>query len=238
MRLNSVLTSILLCVCIFAATELGITFKHIGDASKNLSSMVAELNSTIKDAHKYADSQIANLQNQQNSIKATIQAAAVLNGTFRVINSVTLPKIHNILDTTNTSMVSLNNMINHTDANVNQDLFPEAVGLTKRLELTADKLNISLDNLNIAIKTVTDKSSLTLDDINAIMGSQEWLDVLSNVDSISKHTDEIMGSASDAAKQMPSIAASVEKLARTSSKYSKALILAEILSTIGKAVIP
>jgi hypothetical protein len=236
-KINGFLISILIFVSIFAVAEAGMLLRNTNKTMIELKSTIIELKETSQLVHSYATSQVKNLEKQQRSIDASIQMLAVFNGTGRTINKVIIPRIRDTIDSANTAIkginevtISLNSMVKNTDGNING---PE--GLLVQVINTSKKLNLSVEAVNAAVRAITEKSSLTLDDIHSIMSSNEWKGVLDNINSISKHTDGVMVNIENATKSAPAIAESLEKIAKTSSKYQKALILAQIISLLGRA---
>lgn len=236
--MNRTLISFLLLVAVFAVAEAGIFFCQSAGLVKETKKSVENLNKTTAEVYKasvtannYFTTQVTNLQKQQKALDAAIQLPGVYNAAGRVINKITLPKINRaienldtrsgqLLESLNTTVQSTNSLIQHTDKNVN-DLIPQ-------ITETAKAMNVSVQSLDKAIQEITSKSSVTLDDIHNIMASKEWLEVL-------QHIDGIAGDIDKTTDQMPSIAASIEKMAKVSSKYQKAVILAQIFSAIARA---
>jgi hypothetical protein len=67
------------------------------------------------------------------------------------------------------------------------------------------------------------------------MADPSWTEALKAIADSAKHMDGMSASADEAMKKAPNIAASLEKIAKVSSKYQKAILLSEILSTLIRA---
>jgi hypothetical protein len=212
--------------------ELGIllynAIKPAKEVAGNISKTVSEVNQMITDVHAYTSSQIKNLESQQRSINASIQAAAVFNGTGRLINKTTIPRVNKTLDSLTESLNSLNVMVKDTNIAVNTKLLPQMTETIKVYGVTAEKLNE-------AIFKISKETSLTIQEIRAIIASDEWKKILENISSVTEHMDGISENIEETTDKMPSMAALVEKMMKTTSKYQKALILSQIFSFILRA---
>lgn len=227
-KLNSFIAGLLLFISVFAVAELGILFHNLNETAKELTNITQEIKQLVGETHTYTSSQIKNLESQQKSINASIQAVAVFNGTGRLINTSVIPRINKTLDSLNSSVVSLDAMVKHTDSSINEDLIPQ-------LTDTAKAFNINALELNSAIKEISAQTSLTIQETRAIISSDEWKEVLKNISSTTSHVDAIAGNVEETTDRMPEIAALVEKMMKTTSKYQKALILSQIFSFIARA---
>lgn len=123
------------------------------------------------------------------------------------------------------SAASLNQLIQNTDRSINAGLLP---ALTE----TARALGTNVERVSAALREVADKSAVTMDDLNAILGSPEWKEALATLNDTMRHVDGTAANIEKATAEMPAIAGSMEKIARTSSKFQKALILVNVLSVV------
>jgi hypothetical protein len=73
------------------------------------------------------------------------------------------------------------------------------------------------------------------EDIHAILTDPALKSILAETSAIASHADGIAGNLENASKQMPLIAADLERIAATSSRYRKAILLSQILSALARA---
>jgi len=115
-----------------------------------------------------------------------------------------------------------------TDRSVNSGLLPES----KRL------LAGTTDAVASAQKSVDAASGQILqagNDIHAILADPALRSILAETNAIASHADGIASNLEDASKQMPLIAADLERIAATSSRYRRAILLSQILSAVMRA---
>jgi hypothetical protein len=233
-------------LCLTLAVCAGLITKQLTHTLGNVDQAASNAKDATALARDYLAQQktILSSEKNQKALEAGYQTPAVLNGTIRLINTQTIPRINQGLDnlyillrdltTTNQNLATL---IANSDRAINSSLLPE-------LAITAKALGTSVEKTSKAVDELLAKGKLSLDDLHAIMSSPEWKSALKNLETtssnavtISGHAATVTGNVAEASAQMPSIATSLEKIARTSSRYSKALLLAQILSTIARAFI-
>jgi hypothetical protein len=224
-KLNSFIISVLLFISIFAVAEIAILVNSARKTVKEATAAMVEIRQTLSEVHAYTTKQISNLESQQKSINASIQAAAVFNGTGRLLNTQTIPRVNKTLDSLNQSIVSINSMVKNTDTSLNMMLVPQ-------ITETAKAFNVSVITMNDSIVEITKQSSLTIQAVRDTMASDEWREVLENVASTTEHIDGISKNIEETTSKMPAMAELVEKMMKTTSKYQKALLLSQILSYI------
>jgi len=178
----------------------------------------------------------------QKSLKASIDTPAIYNGTGRLVNTQVIPRLMKDLDSAGALLRaltdnsrSLDAFIHHTDDEINKSLLPSTTALL-------EKLGLSVQDLDAAIKLAADKGLLTLDDIHKLAADPNWQIILSEIAASTtslngsmQHLDGAMASVDLAMKQAPSIAASLEKIARTSSKFTKITLTANIIAILVRA---
>jgi hypothetical protein len=178
----------------------------------------------------------------QKSLKASIDTPAIYNGTGRLVNTQVIPRLMKDLDSVGAliraltdNSRSLDAFIHHTDDEINKSLLPSTVALL-------DRLGLSVQDLDAAIKQATERGLLTLDDVHRLASDPNWQIILAQIAASSaslndsmKHLDGSMASVDAAMRQAPSIAASLEKIAKTSSRFTKITLTANIISIIVRA---
>jgi hypothetical protein len=229
------------CLCliaaIFALVGAGLAFREIGRVSQSATAAAAEIRGVAQELRKtaaavseYSQHQTQQLMDPRNqkALDAGIQALAVFNGTGRLINREVIPRAMEVLDNLSNATASFDRAIQATDRSVNGDLLPES----KRL------LAGTTDAVGSARKSVDETSEQILqvgNDIHAILADPALKSILSETNRIAAHADGIAGNLEDASKQMPLIAADLERIAATSSRYRKAILLSQILSALARA---
>lgn len=215
---------------ITATWGVTVVVRRVDGVLTEVESTAREIRVTATNISGYTTVQVEALKNPKNqkALEAGLQTLAVYNGTGRLINTQVLPRAMRVLDDLSGATVALNALVSHSDEALNQKLMPELVA-------TAKALNTSVESVDRAVQDLSRRGALSLDDIHAIMADPSWKQALSAVAQASRHVEGVTGNLEDASAQMPSIAASLERIAKTSSKYQKALILVQVLSTLARA---
>lgn len=229
----------------------------------NLRLFVREGNATMQELRRgsaavadFAESQTALLKSDryQKSIQAGIDVGATANGALRLFNRQVIPKVANDLDRLDGLLTALtinsqtlSTLLVNTDRNVNGEggLIPSATALLQSLTATANRFNVSIETLDSMLKTVAEKGGMSLDEIYKLVASPEWKAVLVNTETVtanlastSRRVDLTVEEIRKAAEKAPSIAESLDKLARTSSKFQKVQIIVSIVATLARAFLP
>jgi hypothetical protein len=230
MTLNKLLSALLLAASIFAVVELALFVRDLRSTARETSQAITEARGAIADLRSYTREQAARLKDPRNSkaIDAAIQTAAVFNGTGRLINTQVIPRVMKTLDSLADSVASLNVVIQDTGRTVNADLVPGAVR-------TLESSDAALKELSKTLSEASGRANASLDDIHRLLSDPAWLATLQEIQSISGHVDGVTAEIEESSKQMPSIAANLEKISKTSSKYQRYVILSQIISTLARA---
>lgn len=135
------------------------------------------------------------------------------------------------IDNLNEATASLNKIISRSDKRLNDDdgLLPAATGAVKQVEKSTASIT---ENVN----TIATKAGQNLDNVNEILSSKEWKETLIAIKGSAQNAEATTAEIREAARQLPSIAQSLEKFAKTGSKYQKYLIIFQILSLIGQGI--
>lgn len=232
-------------LCISLITVLWLQYKHISNTSRNLDTVTAELIPTIQalrdtslNIKDFAAYQTTELKSEKNrkSIEASLSLAAAGVGTIRSINTLTLPRINHTMDSLNQSAQSLNIFVKNADEQINGAALPEVTNLIRNInsniEFTAQKLGVSLDSINLAILEISKQGQLSLTEINKILADPNWAATLENIAETSKQTALTAEQIKIASQKVPLIADSLQKIAATSNKYTKIVLLFNLISSI------
>lgn len=227
---NGVLKGFLLLVSVFAVLEVGLAVMDARALIRETSSTVSELKTAAKSLREYSDEQISNLRSEKNkkAIDSAIQTVAVFNATGRLINTQVIPRTLKTLDNVDQSVVLLNSMIQETNQSLNKEVAPE---VTKTLQAATETLNSTSD----AVRTSSQEIKGIAEDIRTVVSDASIRESLENIKQTTQHMDEVSANISEASKRAISVADSVEKIAKTSAKYRKAILISQILSILSHA---
>jgi hypothetical protein len=236
------LGSAFLVVLIFAGYEFAlfmraarIEVQATGKESRELISesrgVISQVNATTTSMRAYADSQmqVFNSTANRKSQQAAWDAAASLIRILREVQQHTVPDLNKTITDLDSSTIAIQALVSHTDESMNAErgLLPES---TK----TIAKAGVTLDTLNKAIQQAADRANAALDAIYKVVSDPDTKLTMDELLAIMKNVDDITDSFKDMAKYAPTIAASVDKMARTSSKLQKFVIGSQIISALAR----
>lgn len=195
---------------------------------------------TSRKIDKFVETQTKSLDTEKNkkAIEAGIATAASLQGTIRLVNTTTIPQLNRTLlelqESTrgvtigiNKNLESTNNFIGSIKPKV-EETFINVNGLLV-------KSSNSITSLTELINITSSKTSLTLDQLNSIIASPEWLEAIKHINESSNNVEELTRELKESGQYAPSIMKSLEEISTTSSKFRKATLLANIISAISRA---
>lgn len=214
------------------------------------------IRSTTASIDEYVKFQTEQFQSPayQKYMKGNFAVGSLVQSVVEGVNTKTLPKLNKGLDelpaliqglSTNTR--TLNELVLHLDSRLNSDsgLLAQATTLLASLTATSDKFGLTLETLDAAIKVIAEKAGLSLDEVLNLIASKEWLSVLrsmdvamANVAAMSQKVDATAEQIRLAMEKAPSIADSLNRIAKTSSKFTKATLIANIIGVLAKAFLP
>ena len=178
----------------------------------------------------------ASLQTEKNkkAIEAGIALAASAQGTIRLFNTTTLPKLNDSIDELTGTIATAKQGI-WASNRIIEDIGPRVSETFINVNGLLVSSNNSITSLAELLETTKEKTNLTLDQINGIIASPEWLEAIRNTNKAIKDTDELVLELKEAGSSAPGIMKRLEEIATTSSKYRKAVLLSQIISAIGRA---
>jgi chromosome segregation ATPase len=124
---------------------------------------------------------------------------------------------------------SLNNLVVNLDSQVNGKLLPQATG-------TLQDASLALQAARTSIETVTADSHAVLTDPAIKESLASIAETTAQTLEASKNLTATTAEIAEASKRLPLIADSIEKVAKTSSKYRAALIISQIASALVAAI--
>lgn len=197
----------------------------------------------------WAQFQTAEFQSEryQKSIKAGIDTGAYANSVMRSINLRLIPEFVALLKglqgnsaDARALTAALADMVRHTDVSLNSStgLLPSMTTLVGSFNTLAEKTGLTIEEVNQAVKQASEKIGLSLDAMYKLMADPAWLKTLENIQTATAGAAETSGNVAKASKELPSIAASLEKIAKTSSRFSKITLVANLVAILASAFLP
>lgn len=221
---SALAAAVALCVAaILLLLELRMAVREVLGLTGDVRAAVAEMRTSTQE-------QLVRLKDPRNSkaLDAAIQTAAVFNATGRLVNTQVIPRAMRTLDNLDASAASLNRMIAATDRSVNGQLLPE-------ITATARQTATAIENLDRSLQEASQRANASLDDIHRLAADPAWSASLQEFRTSLEHIDGVAANLEQTSRSMPTVAASIEKIAATSAKYRKAILWSQILSAIGRA---
>jgi len=208
---------------------------------------IHSINSTLEDFKEYVHTEKATLEDPRNAkaIEAATQVGAVFNASGRLLNTQTLPRANKVLDALTGATLDLAAFTRHTDSAVNEKVLPAATTMidSGRDALIAlvklqDKFGVDADTAMEALKQASEKTGKGIDALTQQIANPSWSEAADNIAKTTGQSLLVVQDLHDTTKQMPHIMAQVDKTATNISKFSKASIIAGIISNLANGFIP
>lgn len=233
----SLSATVLVCIAIYYAVTLGPKVRET----------VSNVNRTSLALADYAEAQTADFRSEayQKRIKQGFEVGRDASITIAKFNRTTIPRINGAVDEFTArlhdlrqptveltrSASNLADFIAATDTSVNRDLLPPIAVLATKLGTTADETNA-------AIKMAADKAGVSLDEMNRRLADPRIDKLLDQMVATGQNVQETSAEIREAAKKAPTIATSLDKIARESSRLARVTLIANIIGTLGRAFLP
>lgn len=235
-KLREIMLIILLLTLVVLLFWAGLVVKGLAaQVSHTLSSLEqasSELSLLVQDSRDYLALIRPDAGKSRLSIERNLQLGEAAIGTIRLLNTQTIPRLHKGLDSLDESARELSLLVAQTRTSLNLDLFPATTHFVNSLSESAEKFGMTASTLDAQLKEIAPlaaRAGVTLDDIHSILSSQELKVILANT---SHSSEELLIASSNlraATDSAPQIAAAFEQMAKTSSRWQKALLLARII---------
>lgn len=208
---------------------------------------LVNINKTSGSLAEYAALQTEMLSSPMNqkAIEHGIELGKVATETVVKINRSTVPKLNAALDgitgvesELRITAANLGVFVSNTDHEVNQKLLPSITTLITSMNVLSVKFGTTIDELNDAIKMAANQTNKSLDEVYKLISDPKVMSILTSVDKTMQNVATTSASIDAAAKSAPGIAQSLEKIAATSSRYQKIVLISGIISTLIKAFLP
>lgn len=238
------LTSIALSIFLLASSaSVGWIAHRVSVITRKGEELTRTTQQTMTRGYEYVDWQLTDFQSSayQKRLQATVATGAYIGSMAKSFNVRVIPEIISILrdareknlSSLNALTLSFNDFIQHTDKSVNIDILPAVAR-------SFEKLNVSIEDLDGAIKLGIEKGVLTLDAVNKTLTDPHVASILAHLDETSanvasgtKHLDSTVASVDEGFKRFPTLMALWEKYSKTASRYQRFVYLAQILNLLG-----
>lgn len=235
-------------LCITLAVCVAVVARNVNRAARTLAD--------------YAEVQAAQLQSEksQKAIEAGIAAAASFQATSRLLNVTTIPAINDTIKAARASVEdlgdsarSLDRLISNTDAQINRALIPSAnetlkaatgtltsaSGTLNTASKSVEKYGQTAEQLNQTIADLNKEGAVTMQEVRALLASEDIKRTLAslgetsaNLAAVTKNVEAITSNTAEASKQMPVIAADVQRFTSTTSKFRRVILVAQLASIL------
>jgi hypothetical protein len=205
-------------------------------------------NGTVGDIAAYVHAEKMRIEDPKNqkAIDAAIQLGAVFNGSGRLLNKEVLPRLWSEIDALHAGTDNLALFVKHSDDSLNRQGVPFLTppGVLPAAAMTISKFGVTTDALNQAIDQVVSTTGVARDEVLRKMNDPRFGELLDEAVALARKTNATMdqvdgtmtevhataGNVETASEQLPDIAASLAKIAKTTSQFSKAYWLSRIIS--------
>lgn len=182
----------------------------------------------------YVEDQLAAFRSPKNqkALEAGLQTGAFANSVLRGINTQILPEAKLVLvslqdsaDALTAELEAARDLTRNLDKSINVQLLPE-------LQRLLAHAGLATDDIRLAILSGFDSGMLVLDDVRKLTASPEWQHLLVAAAEGTENLAQTTANIADASAMLPEIANDFARISKTSSRFSKVLILARILSLL------
>jgi hypothetical protein len=221
---NVLIAAVLVAACFFLV-QLGLLAKGsralVSDTNQKLDGTFRNLNAILVQTGLVA----ARVEDASRDLS---DVAAVQKKYWLSIGSSSaqlVDKANSTLGNISTLVTSLDTLVKNTDAQINGHLLPAT-------EETLVEAKKSLTTISNSASMLASGSQVAMNDLHAILADESWQKALRGLSDTSENAAATAAQIAEAAKQLPSIASSMERIAKTSSKWQKFQIPISIASLI------
>ena len=177
----------------------------------------------------------------QKRVKQSFEVGRDISLTVAKFNRTVVPELSATLQALReNNLASLDALTRDLNTRLNGDLglLPAATNLISSMTDLAGQFGVTIGELNTAIHMASEQTGKSLDALYVLISDPHIKSLLAHADEMSASGSVMAANAAAASAQLPSIAASVEKIAQTSSRFAKISLIANIISTLGRAFLP
>jgi hypothetical protein len=213
-----------LCASFFVLASVVKVSAQIDRIGNEATLTLQSIRSTSSLVNSYTSTALSALSDPRNtkSLQAGLDVAATAKGSLLLVNRQVIPRAMRTLDELNDAIRAVNSLVTDTNAQINGHVLP-----------ATDQALVELQN---TLKTAQVETKAGVEAITRLVSDPALSASLASLASASTHLDETTANIAEASKQMPSIAASIEKISKTSAKYRKLLLITQITSALVAAI--
>ncbi len=234
-RVNDALKAVLLVVAIFTVAEMGLFLDGARRSAREASALIADARRAVAETDRRLDGTFRNLNAilvqaglvaaRVEDLSRNVEAAAAKQADYwEAVQTRTIVS----LDRLNASADALAALLANTDRSLNVELIP-------RIASVADEAGTAVRHLDMSVREASERANSSLEDIHLLLADPAWKATLEEIRDTAAHVDGVSAQLEEASRSMPGIAKSLERISRTASRWRKALLVSQILSTVGWA---
>lgn len=228
-------------VAAFAFAVLcGVATYQIQRNGNGLAATNAEVQRAARVLADYATAQTASLQSEKNqkAIDAGLALAASAQGSVRLFNTQTLPRVNKELDALNATTLALQSAVWEFKAAIavnsqrTGELLSEGIGAAQELRGTAKGLNLLAERLQLSvpeiageIKGMIASGQASADQVNKLLADPNLPALLAQAERLLRETGDVMVNLDATTAQLPPIMA-------TAKRWQNPLNVARIVSVL------
>lgn len=196
-----------------------------------------DMSGQAKEAFRSYREQASSPKNQA-SLDAAIQLGAVWNATGREMNTQVLPRFWKLLDTTRETTAKVGTVADQTRETVKAGgdstnaVLASLRATLDSLHVASDKLGVDLGTLGDAVRDMSQSSGLAISEVTRRIADPRFDLILDSATEGIQHLNGTAIEIEKASKALPEIAAALEKISTTTSRFTKAYWVARILSIV------
>lgn len=244
LKITLMLAGVLALVGIYQLTEAGRQLVSRVDAqvarnANKVATIITDAQLTLRDVKVAAKATRDEWESPdyQRGRKRYVQLSDQVAILLARLDMETLPEMTGLLKDLRRDSDSVRVLVDGLNTRINDELLTEATKAVVNLSEVAVGLKLTADETNKAIVRIANEGGMTLGDIRSILTMNEIRDAIKNIEMTTRSVDGTARNVEQASAQLPSIAASVERIAQTSSRYQKALLFVQLLATVARALL-
>ena len=228
------LAGIAIAACFLLATA------ELRQMGSNLAATNAEAQRAAKTVADYAELQAAVLRSEKNqkAIDAGLALGAALNGSVRLFNTQTLPRVNRELDALHETTLALQSTVWEFKAAIavnsqrTSELLSESIGaaqelrgVAKGLNVLADKLQLSVPEIAGEFKALIASGRASTEQVNALLADPKLPALIAQAERLLRESGDVMTNLDAATGELPQIV-------RTARRWQTPINAARFLSIL------
>jgi hypothetical protein len=227
--INDTLKALALIAAVFALAELGVLFREAAGVMRETKPLIAETDKRLDGTFRNLNAiliQAGLVAARIEDLSRNMDEVATQQGKYwEALQAKTIES----LDRLNASADALTALLANTDNSINAKLTPKAAD-------SLDSVKALTREATTNLSEASDRANASLDDIHHLLSDPAWTGSLTSIHDTTKHVSGIAMELEEASRQMPEIARSVNKIASTSSRYRRWILLSQIFSAVARTL--